>query len=69
MTATFTVPAACAGATALTSVGETNVTVLEPVEANATPAPGTKPVPVIVTAFPPMVGPATGLTAVTVGAP
>jgi hypothetical protein len=50
-------------------VGETNVTVADAVAPNFTLAPGTNPVPVIVTVFPPAVRPASGVILVTVGGP
>ena len=66
---TFTTPAEPAGATAVTWVAETNVTV----ELAFTPkftvvAPETNPVPVKVTTVPPAAGPLVGLNNVTVGA-
>jgi hypothetical protein len=62
--------------TAVISVGETTLTFearIAPVPAPlpcpmTTVAPGTKPVPVIVTKVPPVVGPDVGLTDETVGA-
>ena len=67
VTITRTVPAFSVGATALSWVGETNVTVADAVAPNFTLAPGTNPVPVIVTVFPPAVEPASGVILVTVG--
>jgi hypothetical protein len=70
LTNTWTVPAVCAGATTDSRVGVTNVLASAvPVEPNFTVAPGAKPAPLIVTVFPPAVGPAFGLTAVIIGPP
>ena len=67
VTVTSTFPTEPAGATAFTSVEETNVTVADETVPNLAVAPDTKFVPVIVTVFPPAAGPTVGLTAVTVG--
>ena len=67
VTVTSTVPTEPAGATAFNSVADTNVTVADESVPNLAVAPDAKFVPVIVTVFPPAVGPAVGLTAVTVG--
>src|ERR1700747_1889507 len=67
VTVTSTKPAACAGATALSWVADTNVTKVDAVAPNFTLAPDTKLVPLIVTVLAPVVGPAIGLTLVTAG--
>src|SRR5439155_1504867 len=56
-----------AGTSALSCVADTNVTVLDATAPNFTIAPGTNPVPVIATVFPPPVTPALGLTTVSAG--
>src|SRR4051812_26372080 len=59
LTNTLTVPAACAGAVTLSRVVDTNVVGSKaPPLSNFTVAPGTNPVPLIVTVFPPAVDPA-----------
>jgi hypothetical protein len=63
----LTVPAACAGAVAFNSVADTNVTNDAAAVPNFTVAPGTNPLPIIVTAVPPAVDPERGLTDDTVG--
>jgi hypothetical protein len=64
------VPALRVGAVAVNEVLELTVTAPAPVDPNLTDVnPGTKFVPVTVTEFPPAVGPALGLRAVTVGSP
>ncbi len=68
VTVTSTVPAVPAGAVALMLVPLLTVKVVAAVEPNDTPVAPVKLVPVIVTVFPPAVGPAVGLRAVTVGA-
>ena len=57
----------CAGAVTVILVEDETVTEVPAIVPNFTVAPVTKPVPVIVTDVPPAVGPALGLTAVTVG--
>jgi hypothetical protein len=70
VTNTSTVPAACAGAVTVSCDEDTNVAgSADPAEPNVTVAPGTNPLPVIVTVFAPATGPPPGLTAVTVGGP
>ena len=69
MTVTSTAPAACAGAVAVNCVADTNVTAGDAVLPKLTIAPGTKPVPLTVTMFPPAVEPAFGTTLLTVGGP
>lgn len=62
--------AACAGEVAVICVSETMVKLAALVEAKLTPVvamASAKPVPVMVTSVPPAIGPATGLTPVTVG--
>ncbi|CAB4889575.1 unannotated protein [freshwater metagenome] len=67
---TVTAPAIKAtGATAVTDVADTNVTVALVAAPNFTVVPPeTNPVPVIVTTVPPATGPLVGLNSVTVGA-
>jgi hypothetical protein len=68
LTRTLTTPGLlAAGTSALSCVTEANVTELEALAPNLTLAPGTNPVPVIVTVFPPAVEPASGVILVTVG--
>jgi hypothetical protein len=62
-------PALCAGAVAAIVVDEITFTSLAADDPNSTVESELKPVPVIVTVFPPAVGPASGLRPVTVGAP
>src|ERR1700724_3674557 len=68
VTTTFTAPAAWAAVVAVIEVPLTTVTVLAAVPPNLTVAPDRKPVPVMVTAVPPLTGPELGEIAVTVGA-
>ena len=68
LTTTFTAPAAWAGVVAVMEVLLTHVTLLAGVVPKVTVAPDTKPVPVMVTAVPPLAGPELGEIAVTVGA-
>jgi hypothetical protein len=68
VTNTWNVPAECAGAVTRSWVGDTNVVGnADPTLENFAVAPATNPVPVIVTLFPPPVGPALGATPETVG--
>ena len=67
---TWTVPAASAGDVAVHEVVKVQLTVglaVKPKSTVVAPAPVRKLVPVTVTVVPPAVGPAVGLTAVTVG--
>jgi hypothetical protein len=66
-TVTFTVPADSAGDVAVIDVEEFTVTAVAVTVPNITVAPDTKPVPVIATEVPPLVGPLVGLMNVTVG--
>ena len=68
VTTTFTAPAAWAGVVAVIEVPLTTVTVLAAVPPTVTVAPDRKPVPVMVTAVPPLTDPELGEIAVTVGA-
>ena len=68
MTTTLTAPAACAGVVAVIEVLFTTVIPVAAVPPRLTVAPVRKPVPVIVTAVPPLVLPEDGETLVTVGA-
>ncbi len=68
VTVTSTVPAVPAGAVAVIRVALLTVKVVAAVGPNDTPVAPVRFVPVIVTVFPPAVGPAVGLTAVTAGA-
>jgi hypothetical protein len=61
------VPAAPGGATACSSVDDTKLTVDADAVPKVTVAPGTNPLPLIVTVPPPVVGPVVGLTLLTVG--
>ncbi len=61
-------PAVCAGVVAVIEVLLATVTLVALVPPNLTVAPAKKPVPVMVTAVPPVVGPVLGAMAVTVGA-
>ena len=65
---TDTAPAACAGVLAVMLVALTTVTPVAAVPPRLTVAPVKKPVPVMVTAVPPLVVPVAGDIAVTVGA-
>ena len=69
VTETRTVPAACGGAIAFSLVPETSVTVPDAVPPNFTVAPGTNPLPSIVTTVPPAVEPPVGLRLEIRGAP
>jgi hypothetical protein len=68
VTTTFTVPAACAAVVAVIDVLLTTVTPVAAVPPRLTVAPATNPVPVIVTAVPPLADPELGEIVVTVGA-
>ena len=68
VTTTFTPPAACAGVVAVICVAFVTTTLVAAVPPNVTPAPAWNPVPVIVTAVPPLVGPEFGEIDETVGA-
>ena len=68
VTTTLTAPAACAGAVAVIEVAFTTFTPVAAVPPKLTAVPVRKPVPVIVTAVPPLVLPEDGETLVTVGA-
>ena len=68
MTVTLTAPAACAGVVAVMLVLLTTFTLVAALPPTLTAAPAAKFVPVIVTAVPPVVGPDTGATLLTVGA-
>jgi hypothetical protein len=65
VTTTLTAPAACGGVLAVIDVLLTTRTLVAAEVPNFNVAPLTKPVPVMVTAVPPLVGPEVGLTAVT----
>jgi hypothetical protein len=67
VTTTLTAPAARAGVVAVIEVLFTTTTLVAAAPPKLTPAPAAKPVPVMVTAVPPLVGPELGLTRVTVG--
>ena len=67
-TLTLTAPAACEGVVAVIVVALTTVTAVAAVPPMVTVGPAMKPVPVIVTAVPPLVVPEIGATLVTVGA-
>jgi len=68
VTATFTAPAAWAGATAVSDVALAMATLVAATPPKVTVAPATKFVPVIVTVVPPVIRPEFGVTLVTVGA-
>ena len=68
VTTTFTAPAAWAAVVAVIEVLLTHVTLLAAVVPKVTVAPDRKPVPVMVTAVPPLTDPELGEIAVTVGA-
>ena len=68
VTATFTAPAACAGAVAVMVVLFVTPTPVAGVPPKLTVAPARKPVPVMVTGVPPAVVPDTGEIELTVGA-
>jgi len=67
MTVTLTAPAACAGVVAVIVVPFTTVTPVAAVPPTVTVAPAAKPVPLIVIAVPPAVGPDVGETLPTDG--
>ena len=67
VTTTFTVPAACAGVVAVIEVLLTTVTFVAATPHMLTVAPARNPVPVIVTAVPPLVLPEFGEIVFTVG--
>jgi len=67
VTVTSTAPAVCAGEVAVMLVADTTVNDEAAVEPNDTPVAPVKFVPVIVTLVPPAVGPAAGVSDVTVG--
>ena len=69
VTTTLTIPAVCAGVTAVIVVAFATLTFVAAVPPTVTVAPSTKFVPVIVTDVPPAVVPVFGETDVTVGAP
>ncbi len=69
VTETSTGPIEPAGEVAVIWVPESTVTDPAAVVPKSTSAPGANPVPVTVTAVPPDVGPASGLTPVTAGVP
>jgi hypothetical protein len=69
VTVTSTVPAGSAGEVAVIDVAELTVNEVALVAPNVTADAAVKPVPEMVTLVAPPVGPALGLTAVTVGAP
>ena len=68
MTITATAPAACGGVFAVMLVAFTTVTPVAAVPPRLTVAPVRKPVPVMVTAVPPLVVPEVGDIAMTAGA-
>ena len=68
VTVTFTAPAAWAALVAVIDVLLTSVTPVAAVPPRLTVAPARKPVPVIVTAVPPLIVPELGVIEVTVGA-
>ena len=68
VTTTLTAPAAWAGAVAVIVVLFTTVTPGADVPPSLTVAPARKPVPLMVTAVPPVEGPVFGVIDVTVGA-
>ena len=68
VTVTSTAPAVSAGAVAVICEALTTVTLVATFEPNSTAVAPVRLVPVIVTVVPPAVGPAAGLTLVTVGA-
>ena len=67
VTVTSTVPADCAGSTAVMLVALLTVKVVAVVDPKLTAVAPVRLVPVIVTGVPPPVGPAVGATCVTVG--
>jgi hypothetical protein len=68
VTTTLTAPAACAGVVAVIMVLFTSVTPVADVPPSFTVAPDKNPVPVTVTAVPPVVTPELGVIEATVGA-
>ena len=68
VTVTLTVPAVWAAVVAVRDVLLTTLTFVAAVPPNIKVAPDKNPLPLIVTAVPPVVGPETGEIAVTVGA-
>jgi hypothetical protein len=68
VTTTFTAPTGCAGVVAVIDVGLTTTTPVAGAPPRLTVALGRKPVPVIVTGVPPVVGPLVGAIVLTVGA-
>jgi hypothetical protein len=68
VTTTLTTPAEWAGAVAVIDVPLTTVTPVAAVPPKLTVAPARKPVPVMVTAVPPLAVPVLGAIEVTVGA-
>jgi hypothetical protein len=68
VTTTLTAPAAWAGVVAVIEVLFTTVTPVADVPPSFTVAPAKNPVPVMVTAVAPLVGPVLGVIEVTVGA-
>ena len=67
VTTTSTDPAACAGTTTSSLFCESNVTWLAALPPNVTVAAAVKPLPLMVTVFPPPAGPALGLSPAIVG--
>ena len=67
VTTTSTAPALCAGVVAVIDVLFTTVTLVAGVSPRITIAPAWKPVPMILTAVPPLADPEVGEMAVTVG--
>ena len=68
VTVTSTAPAACAGEVAVIEVALTTAKLAAAVPPNDTAVAPVKLLPVMVTLVPPAIGPAFGLTALTVGA-
>ena len=68
VTVTSTVPADCAGSSAVMLVAPLTVKLVAVVEPKVTAVAPVRLVPVIVTLLPPAVGPEVGFTLVTVGA-
>jgi hypothetical protein len=68
VTTTFNAPTACAGVVAVIDVALTTTTPVAGVPPRLTVALGRKPVPVMVTGVPPVVGPLVGKIVLTVGA-
>jgi hypothetical protein len=68
VTTTLTAPAVCAAVVAVIDLLLTTTTPVAAVPPKVTVAPDWKPVPVMVTAVPPAVGPELGAIALTVGA-